>query len=445
MTRREHYDTREEVTIGVVGADQAVRRMMAVAHDAHVKSWRLVAAVCATEQQAYAKAMKISAQVDVCLFSGRMSYDAATGQGALPVPATYVSIDGSALHGTLLRSIIAGLLDPLRLSIDSVTAWEVQRAYEEIGSDPAAVHVLPYTRPGSAAEFTDFHRDLFERGATSGAITTVPHVAAALGKAGVPSVTMAPSTTTVGHALHAAGLMAQAAKLEESRIATMIVHVPRSALPGQASPSSYMYQERKLALYSALLRAAWPMDAAVLPRDENSYLVVTTMGSLAIATDGLTAAPFLARINNEVGVDVSLGIGLGRSTREAELNAQVAVGKSLSAAAGTAYLVGTDGTAVSLAADSSQPVEESAHRTEESKAAQTLNQLADRLESKDSAIVVDAEQVAESLEVTMQTARRTLKMLVNEGLAWPMPPARSAKVGRPPKLYQLLLDKVGQR
>src|SRR5690606_25928286 len=56
--------------------------------------------------------------------------------------------------------------------------------------------------------------------------------------------------------------------------------------------------------------------------------------------------------------------------------------------------------------------------------------------------VVDAETVAELLGVTLRTARRMLHSLVDEGLAWPMPPARSSKVGRPPRLYQLLVEKV---
>ncbi len=42
-----------------------------------------------------------------------------------------------------------------------------------------------------------------------GAITTVPKVAAALGEAGVAVRTMVPLESTVGHALHAAGLLVE--------------------------------------------------------------------------------------------------------------------------------------------------------------------------------------------------------------------------------------------
>ncbi|AYY14892.1 hypothetical protein EF847_21605 [Actinobacteria bacterium YIM 96077] len=72
-----------------------------------------------------------------------------------------------------------------------------------------------------------------------------------------------------------------------------------------------------------------------------------------------------------------------------------------------------------------------------------LARLADKLgEEPGDERVVDAERVSELLGVTLRTARRMLNTLVDEGLAWPMPPARSSKVGRPPRPYQLLVDKL---
>jgi predicted ArsR family transcriptional regulator len=55
---------------------------------------------------------------------------------------------------------------------------------------------------------------------------------------------------------------------------------------------------------------------------------------------------------------------------------------------------------------------------------------------------VDAERVAELLDVTARTARRTLRTLVDEGLAWPVPPARTTGAGRPRQLYRLVTTKL---
>lgn len=436
---------REEITIGVVGARAAVQRVMAVARDSGAPHWRLVAAAYRDEGDAFRQVVKVASRIDVCLFCGPLSHDLAVREGVLPVPATHVPVDGAAIHGTLLRGILDGVLDPLRLSIDSVTSRDVEHSYAEIGLSPLHVQVQPYVRAESAADFVEFHRGLYDRGETTGAITTVPKVAAALGEAGVPVLTMAPSESTVRHALHTAGLLGSEAKLEGSRIVTMIVRVTRSALPPHTGPSSYAYQEFKLALYRELLQEARPMDAAVLARDEHSYLVVTTMGSLRMATDDLTVAPFIARIADELATAVEVGIGLGRSTREAELNAQAAVDKKGSGDTGTAFLVGPADTVVEIPAHRRPAGRalDTAAGAEASKATDVLARLAHALsDDHGDPSVLDAERVAELLDVSRQTARRTLRMLVDEGLAWPMPPARPSKVGRPPQLYQLLVEKL---
>ena len=45
--------TGEEITIGVVGADEIVRRVMSVARESGNRSWRLIAAVYTDEQDAH--------------------------------------------------------------------------------------------------------------------------------------------------------------------------------------------------------------------------------------------------------------------------------------------------------------------------------------------------------------------------------------------------------
>ncbi|HEY9294673.1 MAG TPA: hypothetical protein VIP98_25600 [Microlunatus sp.] len=436
--------TGEEITIGVIGADEIVHRVMAVARESGNRSWRLIAAVYNDERDAHRQAMKVASRVDVCMFAGPFPYDIATRHGDLPVPATFVPIGGPSIYGTLLHGKMEGIFDPLRVSVDSVAPDDVYAAYREIGLDPSGVRVQQYVEPESAGHFLDFHRDLYTSGETTGAVTTVPTVAAALAEAGVPSLKMTPSGLTLRHALQTAALVGSGAKLEESRIVTMIVRVPSGALGSHASPSNYWYQELKLSLHRELLREARPMDAAVLVRDERSYLIVTTMGSLNMATDELSVAPFLGRVAGELRINLELGIGLGRSTREAELNAEAAVDRASSTAGDTAYLVGPDGTVLQLpAARQGAPEPVAASPAKDTKGIDVLRRLQDLLaDDGDTERVVDAERVADLLGVTLRTARRTLNTLVDDGLAWPMPPARSSKVGRPPRPYQLLVEKL---
>ena len=52
--------TGEEITIGVIGADEIVHRVMAVARESGNRSWRLIAAVYNDERDAHRQAMKVA-------------------------------------------------------------------------------------------------------------------------------------------------------------------------------------------------------------------------------------------------------------------------------------------------------------------------------------------------------------------------------------------------
>ncbi|ACQ81580.1 conserved hypothetical protein [Beutenbergia cavernae DSM 12333] len=436
-----HGPAPEDVTIGVIGADKFVHRIAAVAREETRTPHRLLTAVYERESDAREKAMRIVGDVDVLLFAGPLPYDVAMSGGPLPVPATFVPTGGVALPTALLRGSLSGTVDPARVSIDSALERDVRETYAELGVDMRHVHVMEYHESVAPEQFLAFHRDLFHAGRTSGAITTVPSVAAALADAEIPSLTMAPAAISLRNALRTARLLGSGARLEDSRIAIVIARLPASALPHRTSSSNYWYQELKLSLHRALLHDARRMDAAVLQRDEHSYLVITTMGSLRSGTDDLTRAPFLASVRDALGIDAEVGIGLGRTTLEAEENAQSAVNLAVESGGDLAYLVGPQGSPIALPASHDGEAPEPAPVADRQN--DTLREIITLLDGQgDEGRVVDAERVSQLQGVTLRTARRTLRSLVDAGLAWPMPPARVQKVGRPPVRYQLLDERL---
>ena len=127
---------------------------------------------------------------------------------------------------------------------------------------------------------------------------------------------------------------------------------------------------------------------------------------------------------------------------QAEENAQDALNLSSERPGDRAYLIGGPGGPISLPAYPDHEPEETPPPVPDQKN-ETLRQIVEALDGEgDSNRVVDAERVAKLQGVTLRTARRTLHTLVDAGLAWPMPPARQQKVGRPPVRYQLLDERL---
>lgn len=431
------------VRVGLIGADRFVHKMTDVARKSGHPNLRLIPGPFLNESDAKS-AQKIAGDVDVLLFAGPLPYDRTVSQvGDLGVPATYVPTGGPALHAALVRAQSDGI-DPRRVSIDSMARNDIADAYSEVGLSARQTHAMPYEERFDINAYRDFHLGLFRKGRTSGAITTIPRVVEELQAADVPVLMMEPALLTLRQSLQTAVLLGSGAQFEESRIAVVIVQLPASALPPRTSPAQYWYQELRLALHRELLREARRMDAIVLPHDQNSFLVFTTYGSLRLVTEDLTSAPFVQRVSSALSIDLEVGVGLGRSTVEAENNAYRAIGRSAAGEGRAAYLVSGDGTSLRLAADAE--VNDGPITDEEDgddRLTGVLRTLVDHLsDSGDGRLVVDAGMVASITGVTLRTARRTLQSLVSQGLAWPLPPARTKKVGRPPMLYQLLGERL---
>lgn len=429
--------------MGLIGADRFVHKMTDIARKVGHPNLRLIPGPFLDESDTRS-AQRIAGEVDVLLFAGPLPYDrTVTELGELGVPATFVPTGGPALHAALVRAHTEGL-DPRRLSIDSMGKADIADAYTEVDISSRLTHAMPYEERFDYSTYFDFHRALFDKGRTAGAITTIPRVLGQLQDAGIPALLMEPALLTLRQTLQTAVLLGSGAQFEESRISVIIVQFPSSTLPPRTSPAQYWFQELRLALQRELLREARRMDAIVLPHDQDSFLVFTTYGSLRLVTDDLTTAPFVQRVSNALSIDLEVGIGLGRSTVEAENNAYRAIARSSTGEGRSAYLVSGDGTSLRLSADGAVPetptedVEESDDRL-----LGVLRTLVDHLnDAGDGRLVVEASTVAAITGVTLRTARRTLQSLVTHGLAWPLPPARTKKVGRPPMLYQLLGERL---
>ncbi|GLY70334.1 hypothetical protein [Amycolatopsis taiwanensis] len=439
MTESQEPPNSHQPVVGVAGPPDLVTRITELGAGLAGEDqadWRLVGITYHDEREVARELAKVESGLDSCLFTGPLPYDLARAAGELAVPATYIPLSSSALYGALARAGLEQRADVRHLSIDSIPRSEIDEAYAYLHMPVTDVQVIEYRDPDSPAEFFEFHRDAHRSQVAELALTSVRSVAQRLADADVPVLLMRPTTATIRSALRTAALLGIGSRLEDSQIAIGIVELPPT---GQ-----YSRDQLRLAVHHILLDEAWRMDATVLARDERSYYLVTTFGSLTAATEDLSAPPFIERIRQEVGLDVKFGIGLGVTARAAEANARTALAKADSAGE-RSYVVGADGTVLTspMRPNTRQRSENPAHR----KARTTLDRLAKALGSDPGSpadrLVVDAGVVAELLDITPRAARRVLHTLTETGLAWQLPPLRSPGPGRPKQLYRLLPEKLG--
>jgi hypothetical protein len=446
-----------ELTIGVVGPHELVERVMlsgSAAAGLHAGTTaagadgvgsglgggtalarRLIGAAYRSEQEAAEKVLRLGSSVDACLFANQVSYEYARRAGALRAPATCVPLSGSALFATLLRASRDSGPDLSRVSVDILSRSDVDDAFAELGLATGQVHVRE--DPANAATLAAFHERLWQRGQTSAAITCLESVAQRLSAAEVPVLTVRPTGSAIRSALRTATLLGGQRRLEEAQLAVAVIEVPTLRETPRRGAPRQSRDELRLTVHRFLLQEAQRMQATVNPLGDHSFLVTATRGSLAAATEGFRVPPFTDRARAELGLAVEVGVGLGRTAQDAETHARAALARAHGGTSGRGFAVDREGHALLPAPR--QPVAQAVARP---RGQETLARLADKLSSVEGALVVDAEMAGRLLGVTSRTARRLLHTLVEEGLAWPLPPSRTPQPGRPRQYYRLVTEKL---
>lgn len=432
-----------DLTIGVVGPHELVERVMlsggSGAGHSGATPRRLVAAAYRDEQEAADKVHRLGPVVDVCLFASRVPHEYARKAGTLTGPATSVPLNGSALYSALLRALQDGRYDLTRVSVDVLGRGDIEEAYGELGLPTRGVHVREET--GSAATLAAFHDRLYRRSETSLALTCLNSVAERLIAAGVPVITVRPTGSAIRSGLRAATLLGTQRRLEEAQLAVVIVEVPTLRDTQRRSAPRQSREELRLTAHRFLVQETQRIQATVSPMGEHCFLVTATRGSLQAATDGFRMPPFTERARSSLGIALEVGVGMGRTAHEAEAHARAALSRSQSGQRAGLFALDREGRALVPA-----PRQPAALPPQgRPKGIETLSRLADKLSGSDEALMVDAEMAGRLLGVTPRTARRLLRTLVDEGLAWPLPPSRTPQPGRPRQFYRLIVEKLDRK
>jgi len=131
-------------------------------------------------------------------------------------------------------------------------------------------------------------------------------------------------------------------------------------------------------------------------------------------------------------------VGLGLTAQDAEAHARAVLARAHADPAARGFALDREGHA--LVPGPREPV---VVRAGNPRGMATLSRLTDQLPEDAGPHVVDAETAGRLLGVTSRTARRLLRSLAEEGLAWPLPPNRIPQPGRPRQLYRLVTEKLG--
>jgi hypothetical protein len=326
----------QEVTVALVGPHALVERIVLAGlpgapgramHEmpgapADEIRRRLLMAAYRSEQEAPDKVARLGGAADACLFASRAPYEYARRAGVLSCPATYIQLGDGPLLAALREAAAAG--HDLRVaSFDTLGRPEVERALSLLGLPADGCHL--HDDSASAAAVASFHARLWRIGQTSAAVTCMDEVARRLASAQVPAFIIQPTDAAISAALQISTLLARNRTLADSRLAVALVEVPQLRdTSGKRAPRPAR-EELRLTVHRFLVQEARRIHAAVTPVSDHSFMIFATSGSLASGSVGDPA--FVTRARAVLGIALDVGIGTGRTQREAEDRARFMLGQ----------------------------------------------------------------------------------------------------------------------
>jgi hypothetical protein len=356
--------------------------------------------------------------IDAALFAGPLSYDIATAAGGLAVPATHLSVAGSALHAALLRLVQRGVSDLGRISVDSFSEAELTRALAEADIESGGVRTRPYTAGAGVGSYLEFHRA--SASTCLAALTSLPTVARDLTSEGIVAELLRPTDASIRAGVHSAALLGAARVLGDTKPAQVAVAFTWSSVVASPTTSEAVSRDQARALVRASLTTlCMETGMALRTLETGGFLLGGTHGLLQRISPTAPAAVIAQRVRHETGLKVSVGIGIGERPLDAERRAFQDL-KYIDDIAGHAEFA------------ESGAQEESF----DDRATHLLAELNRRDPGNDIVDVIDA---ADLLGVSERTARRLLNRLAESGRAWRLPVNVSGGRGRPRSQFRLVM------
>ncbi len=268
-------------------------------------------------------------EVNGLYFCGPIPYLMATQNIQREIPWTYLSYESTGLLLAFLHALSSmpqTIEKGCRFSVDTIASVEVKEILKETGLNIRALYTYEYS-PGidPKKDFSQFHKELYQKGKTDFSISCVRVVTKSLSEAGIPCFPVFPAAQTIRGTLQRLLLEIQNSQKDYMRTVVGLVQP-------EFHPNGGKFQENKLvSLYHALLAYGEKRQILVVPGgNSRRFQLVETFGQLLVETTDLTRNPLRKALLEATGLRVHIGYGVGPSLGTATIYAEKALELNLS-------------------------------------------------------------------------------------------------------------------
>ena len=279
--------------------------------------------------------------LDGIIYTGYRPYAIINGAMGIEVPQSYVHHDQSILLQSILEAKTVMDFDIRSFSCDSYEAVDIQDAFKGFGfySEELAHYTAPKNSISNnlVRDLYVFHKENYEKGRVSFCMTGVSMVYEKLNDENIPCILMQLTSEAIINAVNQLFLTMNAIESSESQIVVLSMEMD---LPGEYSlihDNEYQMLLEKSKVLEHVYKFAERLQAAVVETGSKNIILISTRQILETVTDKLNSMPILQTVSHKTAHTVSIGIGYGKTAKEAKNNAGLALNKALSMGGNQAF------------------------------------------------------------------------------------------------------------
>lgn len=432
--------------LGIIGPEDLVNKSIQVGKK--YKQIEMIAMPYASESNTEENISQIQSEVDAFLFTGFLPYYHVKHKQLTNKDIFYYPILGSALYRILLKMKNNYDIDISKISIDTLEEREVCEVYDDLKIDSKNLfineaHLSNYKKE----DYINFHYDLYNSDRTKGAITSINSVYMELVKLGVPAFKIEPTKYTMRNIFKIISMASNTQIAKKNQILIMIIDIAEYTLNGEKL-SKIEKQSKRLQLHQELLDYSRMYQASVFSSaGSEEFILLITKGIFQEYTNSYENIPIVNEIKSKFSMEINIGIGMGTNALEAEDNARKALELSKKHKESASFLinqekevVGPIGSANKLEYKLKTENKELLYWADKTGVSISNITMIKSLIKKLQTDSISAGDIQNGLDITLRSANRIMKKLVDGGLATEVGLEQVGGRGRPKKLYRIKWD-----
>lgn len=434
-----------KIKVGIVGASDTVDLIKSVGYEFNDRIDCIPLSYKDTDECIEIVKESINS-MDAFLFSGSVPYELVTKNLNVTKPCMYIPRNSSCIYKLLWEIRNSEILSG-NISMDTATEKDISDIHEILKElNCNELNIFPLNFRGVNWDYKETineHYNLWREGKSDLAVTAFYSIYLKLKELGMPVIRITLTKDIIRKTIEALISNVTNRRLKANQVGVIIINIES---PKELALTSYENQKLKLKLSNIFLDYAQAFHGCYFPLDTGDHVIFTTRGSIVASTNGYKSISIIDALSKELtNAKISCGIGYGKTSNEAEVNAKLGLSHARENGGDCAFVIGDEGSIRGPIGKDSEIEYSYSNEGELLKIAEDIGistLYVSKLKSISEHIgknTINSKELAYYLSISERSARRILKLLSNKGYAEDIGEEAPRAKGRPRILYKINL------